>query len=66
MDIELTNPEVFPLEASIRPLDVMEQARQAHLAQELFEKLVGQKEYDRARKVAWHMWFNFGIYQFDN
>lgn len=59
-------PEYFPPEEPIRPLEAMEQARQAHLAQELFDRLVGERKYEQAKKVAWYMWFNHGIWQFDN
>ena len=61
MDIELTNPEYFPPDAPIRPLEAMEQARQCHLAQELFDKLVWQGRLKVAVRVGWHMFFNHSI-----
>lgn len=53
-------PEQF-VEEAIRPLEVMEQARQAHLAQDLFDRLLGQGRRKEAVRVGWHLFFNHGI-----
>jgi hypothetical protein len=61
MDIELTNPEYFPPEAPIRPLEAMEQARQAHLSQELFDRLVEEGRHEQVAKVGKFMQRQFSI-----
>lgn len=53
-------PEQF-VEEVIRPLEVMEQARQEHLAQELFDRLVGQGRHEQVSKVGKFMQRQFNI-----
>lgn len=48
-----------PTEVSV--LEVMELDRQAHLAQELFERLLEEGRRDQAEQVGWLLWFKHGI-----
>lgn len=48
---------------TVSVLGVMEQDRQAHLAQDLFERLIAEHRVREAKKVAWLMWYRFGIAQ---
>lgn len=40
---------------------VMEEEKQAHLAQALFEQKVGEGDLKAAVRVGWHLFFNHGI-----
>lgn len=53
-------PEPFP-ESPISALEVMELTKQAYLAQELFERLVGENRHEEAAKVGRIMQRQFNI-----
>jgi hypothetical protein len=52
-------------ETKLSALELIEaciaQDSQAHLAQDLFDRLVAKGDMEHARKVAWHLFFNHGI-----
>lgn len=41
--------------------DEIKADRDAHLADDLMQRLIKAKEWARARKLAWFMWGEFGI-----
>lgn len=58
-------PEQFD-EVDVNVSEVMENEKQLHMAQELFEKLVAEKDYVNARKICWFMWFTGSVWQFND
>lgn len=53
-------PEQF-VEQPISVLETMESTKQAYLAQDLFDRLVGQGKRKEAVRVGWHMFYQHGI-----
>jgi hypothetical protein len=53
-------PEQFP-ESPISVLEAMESTKQAYLAQELFERLVGENRHKEAAKVGKILQWQFNI-----
>jgi hypothetical protein len=61
-DQELELMEGIEIEGEpVSVLEVLERERQAHLAGGLMERLIQTKEWVRAKKLAWTMYFTFGI-----
>lgn len=54
-------PEIFPPEAPISALEEMERQRQLYLRVDLFERLKEEGKWDKVRKVAnWVLW-DYGV-----